>query len=119
MIHSLRTWWKRLRAEKIKRVVIVDSMTAVPTACASDLYLVRHGSFDKRAVFDCPCGCGRRIDLNLVQTQHPSWSAKLRNGRITLAPSIWLTADPCRSHFFVRNSKIEWADARSPRTTKR
>jgi hypothetical protein len=50
-------------------VVVVESMTAIPAQIGADLYLVRHEDFDKRAVLDCPCGCKRRIDLNLVRTQ--------------------------------------------------
>ena len=109
MMNGLKRWWKNLRRRsKISRVVMVESMTAIPAQIGADLYLVRHGDFDKRAVLDCPCGCKRRIDLNLVRTQYPLWSAQLHRGAISLVPSIWLTTDACRSHFFIKRNKIEW-----------
>jgi len=111
MMDFLKRWWKRFRRRStVGRVVIIDSMTSVPAKLGSDVYFVRQGNFDKRVVFICPCGCGRRIDLNLVRTQHPSWSAHLRNGQISISPSVWLTADPCQSHFFIKNNKVEWAE---------
>jgi hypothetical protein len=111
MMNRLKRWWRNLRRRsKISRVVVVESMTVIPAQIGSDLYLVRQGDFDKRAVLDCPCGCGRRIDLNLVCAQNPSWSAQLRRGSISLRPSIWLTDDACKSHFFVKQNKIEWVD---------
>jgi hypothetical protein len=111
MMNGLKRWWKNLRRRsKISRVVVVESMTAIPARIGADLYLVRQGNFDKRAVLDCPCGCGRRIDLNLVRTQYPSWSARFKKGSVSLRPSIWLTDDLCKSHFFVKHNRIEWAD---------
>jgi hypothetical protein len=62
------------------------------------------------AVLQCPCGCGRTIKLNLLKEASPCWSFTARGGRITLKPSIWGTSG-CRSHFFIRNGRIEWAGA--------
>jgi len=111
MINGLKRWWRNLRRRsKISRVEVVESMTVIPAQIGSELYLVRQGDFDKRAVLDCPCGCGRRIDLNLVVTRNPSWSAEFKKGSISLRPSVWLTEDACKSHFFIRHNKIEWVD---------
>ena len=56
----------------------------------------------------CPCGCGDVIELNLLKEASPCWSIRQRSdGSVTLMPSIWRTKG-CRSHFLIRNSRIDW-----------
>ena len=56
----------------------------------------------------CPCGCGDVIHLNLLKDASPSWTLRRhRNRSVTVMPSVWRTKG-CRSHFFIRNSRIEW-----------
>jgi hypothetical protein len=109
ILKALRRWWQCLQKRPdIKRVIIVESMTDVPARLASNFYVVRRAGFDRRAVFNCPCNCGRRIDLNLVKSQGPNWSLAIKNGKATLNPSVWLRDEPCQSHFFIRDNKVMW-----------
>jgi hypothetical protein len=110
MIFSMLTaWWRRLRRRRaFKNVIFVESMTFIPKHLGSDVYIVRRGGLDRRAVLNCPCRCGRRIDLSLVKGQEHHWLATIQHGKISLNPSIWLRVGPCRSHFFVRDSKVLW-----------
>ena len=56
----------------------------------------------------CPCGCGDVIHLNLLEQANPYWSVRRhRDGSVSLMPSVWRTKG-CRSHFFIRNSRIDW-----------
>jgi hypothetical protein len=56
----------------------------------------------------CPCGCGDVIELNLLREASPCWTVRQRrDGSVTLMPSIWRTKG-CRSHFLIRNSRIDW-----------
>jgi hypothetical protein len=108
-LRSLGKLWRRLRRRRaFKHVVFVESMTSLPDRLASDIYVVRRAGFDRRAAFECPCTCGRRIDLNLVRSQEPHWSITVRDGKVSIHPSVWLAASPCGSHFFVRDSKVTW-----------
>lgn len=109
IFNMLPAWWRRLwRRRTITNVIFVESITSVPEHLGSDVYIVRRGGLDRRAVLNCPCRCGRRIDLNLIKGQDQHCSASIQHGKISLKPSIWLRADPCRSHFFVRDSKVLW-----------
>jgi Family of unknown function (DUF6527) len=109
MIFSVKRWWKHFhRGKKIGRVVVVDSMTSVPEEIGGDLYLVRRDGHDKRVVLNCPCSCGRRIDLSLVASERPHWTIKMNKNKFSLYPSVWLTSDPCQSHFVIRDNKIKW-----------
>lgn len=72
------------------------------------LILLRDGSEDWSIGLMCPCGCGQRIELPLIQEAFPRWKLHVElDGTPTLEPSIWLQGG-CRSHFFVRCGKVEW-----------
>jgi hypothetical protein len=108
-LKSIIRWWERLRTTRsLQRVVLIESMTELPATLASNLYVVRRAGYDRRAVFNCPCRCGRRIDLNLVRSHSPYWSLILTKGKATIHPSVWLEGEPCQSHFFIRDSKVVW-----------
>ncbi|WP_352842754.1 DUF6527 family protein [Mesorhizobium sp. M0933] len=64
------------------------------------------------AAMTCPCGCGDRIELNMLQRIRPRWSATFDPyGRATLSPSVWRQIG-CGSHFFIRHGRIEWCQSR-------
>lgn len=106
---SIQNWWRRLQQKHVfKRIVIIESMTDLPSKLSSNLYIVKRGGHDRRAVFNCPCKCGRRIDLNLVKGYGPSWTLVFKNGKATISPSVWLREERCQSHFFIRDSKVDW-----------
>jgi hypothetical protein len=56
----------------------------------------------------CPCGCGDRIELMLLQGVRPRWDAAAdAEGRPTLYPSVW-RKEGCCSHFWLRNGRVRW-----------
>lgn len=62
--------------------------------------------------FFCPCGCKSIIQLNLLKEADPNWKYRITvQNKITISPSIRRTFG-CKSHFFIRNSKVEWAKNR-------
>jgi hypothetical protein len=59
------------------------------------------------AVFDCPCGHGHRLMLNLDSARHPVWRV-LSSKPLSLRPSIDdLTAER-RCHFWIRDGRTVW-----------
>jgi Family of unknown function (DUF6527) len=72
------------------------------------LYVAGEDAHPWAAAMLCPCGCGDVIELNLLKQARPCWSVQQnRDGTVTLIPSVWRTKG-CRSHFFIRQSRIEW-----------
>lgn len=62
----------------------------------------------KWALFKCPCGCGDALTLSLMKSFKPRWRLRLdKRNRATLSPSVW-KKDGCRSHFYIRKSKLKW-----------
>jgi len=84
-------------------------MSEVPGRLAGDLYIVA-GTKPKWAVLQCPCRCGDRIDVNLMQSRRPFWEITLDRKGITVHPSLWMPKSKCGSHFWIRHSRIDWVE---------
>jgi hypothetical protein len=54
----------------------------------------------------CCCGCGREVITPLSPTD---WKLIFDGRTVTLYPSIGNWDYPCRSHYWIRNSRAEWA----------
>ena len=72
------------------------------------LYVERRGGKDRWLHLLCPSGCGQTLSVNLMQSINPFWTLLQNSDKtVTLSPSIDKT-DGCRSHFFIRNSQVQW-----------
>ena len=104
--HWLVAVWRRVFGDDLYRALRIDDAPEVLKD--RTLYLVGDDSYLWSAVMRCPCGCGKRLEMNLVQTAKPVWKlTEGKRGEITLHPSIWLKKG-CRAHFFLRGGKIQW-----------
>ncbi|MGD9729583.1 MAG: DUF6527 family protein [Nitrospiraceae bacterium] len=62
---------------------------------------------DKWLYFQCPCGCGEIVCLNLMRSQSPKWRIELnRIGQYSVFPSV--DSQTCGSHYWIRNGRVEW-----------
>jgi hypothetical protein len=65
---------------------------------------------DWMAGMACPCGCGERVELMLLNGMKPRWDLTVDQlGRPTLYPSVHRVTG-CRSHFWVRAGQITWCE---------
>lgn len=79
------------------------------TPKSKHIYIEKRGGKNRWLHILCPSGCGELISVNLMKSIYPNWKVtRNRNNTVTLFPSID-KVDGCRSHFFIRESKIEWA----------
>lgn len=60
------------------------------------------------AAHKCCCGCGREVVTPLSPTD---WKLIYDGRTVTLHPSIGNWNFPCRSHYWVRRDRVEWAPA--------
>jgi hypothetical protein len=58
------------------------------------------------AAHRCACGCGREVVTPLSPTD---WKLTFDGVSVSLEPSIGNWTFPCRSHYFIRGSKVQWA----------
>nr|WP_081092656.1 DUF6527 family protein [Cupriavidus metallidurans] len=107
---GLRAKWLVLKETVLPaRGLLVVNTEELPTRLPfRALTLVRDSDEDWCIGMRCPCGCGQRIELPLLDEANPHWRLRIdKEGRPTLSPSIWLR-DGCRSHFFVRAGRVIW-----------
>src|SRR4029078_3333125 len=77
------------------------------------LYIVGENGFLWSISMACPCGCGDTIQASLHKEGRPRWRLLHNaNETVSIQPSIWRTTG-CRSHFFVRQSRVEWVRSSS------
>lgn len=77
------------------------------------LYVVEGAQQEQTVLYTCPCGCGSIVDIPYYKSgeqkeQFPSWAYRETGGKVTLSPSISSTGFPCRSHYFIRDNRIDW-----------
>ncbi|WP_372523802.1 DUF6527 family protein [Sulfuricaulis sp.] len=58
------------------------------------------------AAHKCCCGCGEEVITPLTSTD---WSLQMDGNVVTLYPSIGNWSFACRSHYWIRRSKVIWA----------
>ena len=105
---AIRRW--RLEA-------MVSDMDEVPLRIRPRrAYLVGTPSRPKWLVFDCACGSGHRILLNLDPARRPFWSLRLSNATkaLTLHPSVNYQDEYRVCHYILLNGRIEWVPPRYP-----
>lgn len=75
------------------------------------IYIEKRGDKERWLHLACPSKCGDLISVNLMRSVTPFWTVSWSKDRkVTLSPSINKT-DGCKSHFFIRESQIVWANS--------
>lgn len=60
----------------------------------------------RTAAHKCCCGCGKEVITPIKPT---NWSLKLDGNLVSLFPSIGNWSLSCRSHYWIKKSKVIWA----------
>ena len=58
------------------------------------------------AVHLCACGCGCEVVTPLSPAE---WAFEYNGKSVSLSPSIGNWGFPCKSHYWIKKGKIEWA----------
>jgi hypothetical protein len=102
----------RRRRQAFDRVLTVaselDARLAARTDPATLVVVDRHGL--RNVVFQCPCGCGETVSINVDPAAGPSWRVRIKASDLTLMPSVWRTSG-CRSHFILWASHVWWCSS--------
>lgn len=56
----------------------------------------------------CCCGCGEKVFTPLSPTD---WKLTYDGETISVYPSIGNWSLPCKSHYWIKNSKVKWAES--------
>ena len=91
-----------------RRLQVFNGDSLPPRLPFRALVLARDDGEDWCIGMRCPCGCGRKIELLLIEEAAPRWNLGLdEKARPSLTPSIWLR-DGCESHFWLRYGRVHW-----------
>jgi hypothetical protein len=92
-----------------RKLTVINGDSLPDVMPIRSLVLARDNTEDWCIGLKCPCGCGRTIELLVIEEANPRWDYKVdENGLPTLYPSIWLKTG-CKSHFWIKNGRINWA----------
>lgn len=90
----------------------VEAADQVPTQIPRfGAVLVGSAAHPKWLAFDCPCGRGHRILLNLEQSRWPHWTVR-GDKRVTVRPSVRARTTHGECHFFITRGRTTWIDDR-------
>lgn len=106
-LHALA---ERLPSRSWRLEATVSDMDEVPPHIGSRrAYLVATARRHKWLVFDCPCGTGHRIVLNLDRDRRPVWTLRVsKRGVLTLYPSVDYRDDRLACHYVLLDGRVEW-----------
>jgi|GEM_PF-687880 hypothetical protein len=108
IISYLHGLWKRFkRRQFLGDLRYVESMQEIPDRLEEFVYIVGLQK-PKWVIIPCPCRCGERLEINLMRSRHPRWHLQLKNGVISLWPSLWMTDKKCGSHFWIERNRVIW-----------
>ena len=127
LLQRLVAGWRTCRRTLSERLVFrpwrleatVSDMDDVPVRIRPRrAYLVATPTRRKWLVFDCACGGGHRILLNLDPSRRPVWTLRLsRTKALTLRPSVDYRDDRRACHYVLSNGRIEWVRPRASALT--
>lgn len=104
-------WWLVRNSRQRRRFTGIvhhaSFMTPAPEMAAGKLVLNGPANKPKWLRFNCPCGCGTVIALNLMNSHHPHWTITIhQDGTLSTHPSVDVTQ--CQSHFWIQHNRILW-----------
>lgn len=110
MKFNLQKWWRDAKEQCLPRrkLRIIEGDQLPRDMPRRDLVLLREDDEAWSVSMRCPCGCKDVIELPVLKSVKPRWSANVDlRGRPTLAPSVWRKTG-CKSHFWVREGRVKW-----------
>lgn len=100
----LPQWFGKPDPPDYKKVNYVESLADIPKHTGTDIYIVSNDGKKKWVVFQCPNGCGKRVEVNLMRSRYPYWTVEVKRKKVSLQPSV--VVEGCGAHFFLTKSKI-------------
>lgn len=110
MLKWLRKLWHSLTAllwhrQRLKAVWVSD----IPDRLRVDhIYIAGENGYLWYIAMLCPCGCQEVLYMSLMPEGRPRWHIQQNaDNTISLRPSVHRKIG-CKSHFFLKSSRIEW-----------
>ena len=108
---GLKRWWQSRHPGPWRVALVVSEADQIPMAmAASEAVLVASNGISKWLAFDCPCGTGHRVMLNLDRARWPHWTV-FGEAPLTLSPSVDMETADRRCHYLLYYGHVNWVPA--------
>lgn len=105
---GLKRWWQSRHPGPWRVGVIVSEADQIPgTLRPYEAALVVSEGISKWLAFDCPCGKGHRVMLNLDAARWPRWTVFADNP-LTVSPSVDMDTRDRRCHYILYYGHVNW-----------
>lgn len=105
---SLKRWWQVRHPGPWRVGLVVAEADQIPATIPSlQAALVVSDGMPKWLAFDCPCGTGHRVMLNLDRSRWPRWTV-FAEAPLTISPSIDIERRERRCHYIVYHGHVNW-----------
>jgi hypothetical protein len=94
-----------LKTKRYKTVLVDEAPNELEVGL---LYLQTNRGRPLALEFICPCGCGDKIELSLMEENRPSWRISEDLEFPSVSPSIRRVV-ACRSHFWIDEGEVFYA----------
>lgn len=101
-------WWKWLPRRRYAVVCTVPAADLIPHRLPRrGLAIVDDGRGPAWIAFDCPCRRRHRLLISLSEPIRPYWHLTIEQ-RPSLTPSVNVSEEEHRCHFWLKNGSIQW-----------
>jgi hypothetical protein len=105
---GLKRWWQSRHPGPWRVGLVVSEADQIPTAMAAyEAVLVGCNGISKWLAFDCPCGTGHRVMLNLDRARSPHWTV-FAEAPLTISPSVDMETAGRRCHYLLYYGHVNW-----------
>jgi Family of unknown function (DUF6527) len=105
---GLKRWWQTRHPGPWRVGLVVPEADQVPEEIPTgEATLVASGGFRKWLAFDCPCGTGHRVMLNLDRGRWPFWTV-FDDHPLTVSPSVDMETPARRCHYSLYYGHVNW-----------
>jgi len=106
LLFWIRKLWQRYGPKR--KLIIVNGDTPPEILLTRHLYLFRDEGDDWSIALQCPCGCGDKLEIMLLEEATPNWVLTSSDqDPPTLYPSVWRQSG-CGAHFWLCEGHIVW-----------
>lgn len=101
-------WWHWIPWPFWRLVAIVEAADEIPERVPRrGVLLVGTHVQPKWLAFDCPCGSGHRVMINLDANRRPCWRF-LGSRLLTISPSVDSCMADHRCHYLITRGRVVW-----------
>src|ERR1700735_2789806 len=100
---------QQIVAPRVSHALYYDRQSNMPQSIPRHtIAIIGSKEKPKWGVFECPCGTGHTIMLNLSSSRRPFWKLSLDDDAPSLSPSVDFRDSYTHCHFWLRRGRVHF-----------